>query len=670
MNGQDSIQTLKGIGAKTAELLSKMNVETIDDLAAFYPRSYLTYDEPLPVADISIGTRVSVVGTILAPLTVRKGRTVPLTIGRVGDASGRIDVMWFHMPYLKNQLRAGQTYVFTGIPVYRNNRIALEQPEYHTQAAYRAKMRAMQPVYSLTKGLSNKTVQKAVEQIRDYIGSRADYLPDEIRRQYGLMRLPEAMGQAHFPIDRDSLLRARQRLVFDEFFEFLLNMYRMKETKGGNPNRYEIPPCPECDQLIRSLPYRLTGAQQRAFDDIRNDLRAPYVMNRLIQGDVGSGKTIVAELALLMTACAGYQGAFMAPTEVLAQQHYRSLCETLGAYGVRVGLLTGSLSAKEKRLMYDRIYRHEVDVVVGTHALIQEKVVYQNLALVVTDEQHRFGVKQRETLEKKGILPHVLVMSATPIPRTLALILYGDLDISVMDEMPSNRIPIKNCVVGPEYRDTAFRFIAGKVREGRQAYVICPMVEESEAIEAENVTDYARQMQESLPDLKISALHGQMKAEEKTKILEDFSNGKIDVLVSTTVIEVGIDVPNAAVMLTENAERFGLSQLHQLRGRVGRGSHQSYCIMIQGTKSREARERLEVLNRSNDGFFIANEDLRLRGPGDFFGVRQSGDMTFRLADIYSHADLLQAANDCLNRMIRENCDLDAVFRKINQNFIL
>lgn len=670
MNGRDSIQVLKGVGAKTAELFHKMGVYTIDDLVSFYPRSYLTYESPRLIGEIETGIRVAVEATIQAPLAVRKIRNLTLVTGKIGDATGKIDVTWFNVPYLKNQLRSGQTYVFVGIPVYRNNRIVIEHPEYYTQAAYGAKMSTMQPVYSLTKGLSNSTVQKVMVQIKEYIREKQDYLTVDIRSSYELMNLSDATYQIHFPLNKDQLLLARRRVIFDEFFQFLFNMYRMKEESGYEPNRYDIPECKECNQLIQSLPYQLTGAQINAYQDIVKDFQKPYVMNRLIQGDVGSGKTIVAELALLMTAVAGYQGAFMVPTEVLAVQHYDSLTETLGQYGVKIGLLTGSLTEKQKKEIYDKIYHHDIDIIVGTHALIQKKVIYQDLALVVTDEQHRFGVKQRDALSNKGIMPHVLVMSATPIPRTLAMIMYGDLDISVMNEMPAERLPIKNCVVDTSYRLTAFRFISNQVKQGRQAYVICPMVEESEAIEAENVIDYARMMQDNLPDLVIRPLNGQMKAEEKNKILDDFLHKKIDVLVSTTVIEVGINVPNATVMLIENAERFGLAQIHQLRGRVGRGGYQSYCIMIQGSKNKEARERLEILNQSNDGFHIANEDLKLRGPGDFFGVRQSGIMDFQLADIYNHADILQSANQCLNRLIDENYDFTNLYEKTARKFII
>ena len=377
-------------------------------------------------------------------------------------------------------------------------------------------------------------------------------------------------------------------------------------------------------------------------------------MNRLIQGDVGSGKTILAVLALLLVAKNGYQGCFMVPTEVLAKQHLEALQSSLSRFDLKIELLVGSMTAAQKRSAYQRIENHEVDIIVGTHALIQEKVTYDKLALVITDEQHRFGVKQRESLLNKGDNPHVLVMSATPIPRTLAIILYGDLDISVVDELPANRLPIKNCVVDTNYRETAYRFIGKQISEGRQAYVICPMVEESETIEAENVVEYTEKLKEALPYVNgIEYLHGKMKPKEKDDIMERFASGEISILVSTTVVEVGVNVPNSTVMMIENAERFGLAQLHQLRGRVGRGSHQSYCILVSGSSGKETMERLEILNKSNDGFFIASEDLKLRGPGDLFGIRQSGDLEFKIGDIYQDASILKAANETAKHLTAE-----------------
>ena len=451
---------------------------------------------------------------------------------------------------------------------------------------------------------------------------------------------------------------SRKRLVFDEFFMFLMSVRLLKDKKEDKKSAYPFTFSGEMASVEERLPYALTGAQKKVIREVYADLSGGHIMTRLIQGDVGSGKTIVAILALLQAAANGYQGALMVPTEVLARQHYESMTELFASLGItyRPVLLTGSMTAKEKRLARESIENHEADIVIGTHALIQEKVVYDNLALVITDEQHRFGVAQREMLSKKGGDPHVLVMSATPIPRTLAIILYGDLDISIIDELPANRQPIKNCVVNREFRPNAYRFIENEVRAGRQAYVICPMVEPSEMLEAENVIDYTEELRRALsPSIRVEYLHGKMKGKEKNAIMEAFAANEIHVLVSTTVIEVGINVPNATVMMIENAERFGLAQLHQLRGRVGRGGFQSYCILMYGNDGKKTKERLGILNRSNDGFYIAEEDLKLRGPGDLFGIRQSGILDFKLGDIFQDAAILKEASDTA-AFIMENSD--------------
>lgn len=456
-------------------------------------------------------------------------------------------------------------------------------------------------------------------------------------------------------------MQARRRLVFDEFFQFILAVNQLKTSREAVRSPFVIPRTSLTSKVAENLGYELTNAQKRVWEEIQHDMSGENVMARLIQGDVGSGKTIIAFLALFMAADAGCQGCLMVPTEVLAAQHFAALTELIESQGLAFVpvLLTGSMTAREKRLACEKIKLHQADIIVGTHALIQEKVEYDNLGLVITDEQHRFGVRQREALAAKGSTPHTIVMSATPIPRTLAVILYGDLDISVIDELPSNRLPIKNCVVNTGYRPRAYQFIQRQVDEGRQAYIICPMVEESEMIEAEDVISYTQQLKEELaPSVCVEYLHGKMKPKEKNAIMERFLSGEIHVLVSTTVVEVGVNVPNATVMMVENAERFGLAQLHQLRGRVGRGKHQSFCIFMHTIDNQRTQKRLEILNHSNDGFYIAEEDLKLRGPGDIFGIRQSGLLEFKIADVFNDAPVMQEASEAAAAVLAADPQLD------------
>lgn len=538
----------------------------------------------------------------------------------------------------------------------------MEQPRLFRVEEYTALQNTLQPRYALTQGLTNNGVSRAVRKALDSVlseGNRLEILPEEIRNEFQLIPLGEALEKIHFPENTQDLIAARRRLAFDEFLLFFLALRKVKEENQIRKVEELLEKVPDTDRLLDSLPYRLTGAQQRVWSEIEADLQKENAMNRLVQGDVGSGKTILAFLALLMCAANGRQGCLMAPTEVLARQHYEALLQMSGEYDlcIRPVLLTGSQTAKEKREIYARIADGDANVIIGTHALIQEKVIYRRLSLVITDEQHRFGVRQRELLADKGKGTHVLVMSATPIPRTLAIVVYGDLHVSVLDEMPAGRKPIKNCVVNTSYRQTAYSFIRKQAEEGHQVYVICPMVEEGEMDGLENVMDYTDKLKAVLPDsIRVAALHGKMKPAEKNNIMEAFSNKEIDVLVSTTVIEVGINVPNATVMMVENAERFGLAQLHQLRGRVGRGDSQSYCIFISGNDNEQTMKRLNILNTSNDGFHIANEDLKLRGPGDLFGIRQSGLLDFKVGDIYQDSDLLLIASSLAERIAVQDPD--------------
>ena len=661
MLNRQPVNSLKGIGEKTGKLFEKLGVVTIDDLLSYYPRAYDAYEPPVSIGQLKEQAVMAVESALVRGADLLRLGHMQIVSVQLKDLTGSLQVSWYNMPYMRANLKTGVTYVFRGRVVKKRGRMVMEQPEVFTPDSYQALAGSMQPVYGQTRGLSNKTIVRAQQMALEMRKMEREYMPPDLRRRYELAEINYAMEHIHFPADQTELLFARKRLVFDEFFMFLVGVRRLKEHREDRHSAFMIKESEEVAAFQSSLPYALTGAQERALREVYGDMGSGLVMNRLIQGDVGSGKTIIAILALLEAAYNGYQGALMVPTEVLARQHFESmtgLFEKQGIEKVPV-LVTGSMTAKEKRLAYAKIASHEADIIIGTHALIQEKVVYDNLALVITDEQHRFGVGQRELLSSKGQEPHVLVMSATPIPRTLAIILYGDLDISVIDQMPANRLPIKNCVVNTGYRERAYQFIAREVAAGRQAYVICPMVEASEMIEAENVLDYTKLLRQKLPEtITVEYLHGKMKGKEKNQIMERFAAGEIQVLVSTTVVEVGVNVPNATVMMIENAERFGLAQLHQLRGRVGRGSHQSYCIMVNCSDQEGTQERLDILNRSNDGFYIASEDLKLRGPGDFFGIRQSGDMEFKLADIYTDAGLLKTVSEEVNRILDEDPTLE------------
>lgn len=655
------VNRIKGVGEKTAALFGKINVFTVEDLIGHYPRDYETYDAPVSIREASPGSVQAIYGQITTIPNVKKVRNLSILNAILKDGSNdSIQLTFFNMPFLKKVLKPGGFYLFRGLIQQRGTHKIMEQPRMFTWEEYKQKSGRLLPRYALTKGLTNQTVQKSVAQALEYYPPEKEYLPQMILQKYPMLSHREAVYALHFPENRDELLAARNRMVFEEFFSFLLVLRKNKELAAKTENHFPMYETADTVRFLEQLPFPLTKAQKKVWGELREDMGSPYAMNRLIQGDVGSGKTILAVLALLMCAANGYQGAMMAPTEVLAVQHFETISGYVEKYGIafRPVLLTGSMTAKEKREAYAKIASGEANLIIGTHALIQEKVEYSSLALVVTDEQHRFGVRQRETLAAKGSEPHVLVMSATPIPRTLAIILYGDLKISVIDELPANRLPIKNCVVGTSYRPKAYEFIAKEVAAGRQAYVICPMVEEGESEDLENVVDYTEKLRAALPpSVQVAYLHGKMRPADKNRIMEEFADKKIDVLVSTTVIEVGINVPNATVMMVENAERFGLAQLHQLRGRVGRGEFQSYCIFISTSEAKETMERLQILNHSNDGFHIASEDLKLRGPGDIFGIRQSGEFAFVLGDIYTDANILKEASDAVEQLLVSDPDL-------------
>ena len=661
---KESINGIKGIGTKYAELFAKMNIRTKEDLLYYFPRSYEEFPRVCTIADVVSEQKNAVEGLITGTVNLRRVRNLSILSFTIADRTGAMSVTVFNMPYLKNALHAGKRYVFYGRVVKKGDKLGMEQPSLYAPEEYASLSGCLMPRYQLVKGITDKTIRNTLQKIMGGHFLCEDPFPEIVLERYHLMTLSEALCGIHFPKDKEHYIEARKRFVFQEFLYFLLQTRSLRKQEKRIPNPYPMIPVAETSRLIEALPYRLTGAQMRVWEQIEQDLQGAYSMNRLVQGDVGSGKTIVALLALLMTVANGFQGAMMAPTAVLARQHFQTVNSMTKKYHLpfRPVLLTGSLTSKEKTLAYEAMASGEANLVIGTQALIQEKALYQKLALVVTDEQHRFGVRQRETLAQKGCFPHILVMSATPIPRTLAIILFGDLSVSVIDEYPGDRLPVKSCILPSQKRTEAVSFILKRLKEGRQAYIICPMAEDGVMEELENVVAYTEKLRSHLPeDVRVEFLHGKMKNAEKNRIMDAFSRHDIDILVSTTVVEVGVDVPNATVIMIENAERFGLAGLHQLRGRVGRGKEQSYCIFMSDAQSDAAKKRLQILIESNDGFYIANEDMRLRGPGDIFGIRQSGVLEFKLGDIYQDSELLKLASECCDFLENNEQMLDSVF---------
>lgn len=674
LTASTDIRFLKGVGEKRAELLRKKGIDTVGALLRFYPRAYLDWQNITPISECHEGENVCVRAEITSPVktaNIRRGMT--LYKFSAADDSGVIEVTLFNRKYLAETLREGRSYLFYGKLGYGITLRQMSSPEIMP-----AEYIGIEPVYAATEGLSSKTIEKIMKNALVYTDSMQDAIPDGIRQKNGLCDFKTALKSIHFPLERQALESAKRRLVFEELFVLqtgLLFLKRRRRALAGCTVKKNL-----LEEFKKTLSFKLTGAQERVINECLTDMMSPRPMNRLIQGDVGSGKTAVAAALMYISAGNGFQSALMAPTELLAEQHFKTLCKITENSGIKCALLTGSLTKKQKDEVKTGLKSGEIKVAVGTHALLTDDVEFESLGLVVTDEQHRFGVGQRGRLSSKGNNPHTLVMSATPIPRTLGLIIYGDLDISIIDEYPAGRQKIATYCVDSSYNARVYNYIKKFIAEGRQAYIVCPLVDENEALGIKSASEYYKELSENqFKGYTVGLLHGKMKPKDKENVMRRFAAGEIQLLISTTVIEVGIDVPNAALMVIENAERFGLSQLHQLRGRIGRGEYSSACILISDVKSGDTKRRLDVIKNNTDGFKIADEDLKLRGPGDFLGSRQHGLPDMKIADIFADRETLHSAGKEAEELLRrdpmlhdaENAGLRSeiteLFRRLNGN---
>jgi ATP-dependent DNA helicase RecG len=667
--GLDSpLTVLSGVGPTQSKRLARLGLHNIREMLYFFPRRYDDFSLLKTISQLEYGEEVTIMG-VVADVDTRRTRSGKIiTTATIEDGSGAIQVSWFNRPYLEKQLKPSRQVVLSGRVDEYLGHMTFQSPEWEPLDRHLLHTARLVPVYPLTEGVSARWLRKLIKRTVDYWSHRMpDHLPEELRRRVGLLELETALRQIHFPDDWDRLEKARYRLAFDELFLIQIGVLRQRHQWQSEPGQAIAVADETLQRFILSLPFTLTAAQQQALGEIVQDMGLDRPMSRLLQGDVGSGKTVVAAAAMHLTRAAGAQSALMAPTEILAEQHYRTVSRLLDTLeqeraagtddGARVRLLTGSTPASEKEAIYQELVGGEIDVLIGTHALIQEGVQFKNLALAIIDEQHRFGVNQRSALRQKGYNPHVLVMTATPIPRSLALTVYGDLDLSLIDEMPPGRQPVKTRVLLPTERERDYAFVRRQIEAGRQAFVICPLVEESEKIEARAAVEEHKRLQNRVfPDLRLGLLHGRLKGEDKEGVMAAFVRGDLDILVSTSVVEVGIDVSNATVMLVEGANRFGLAQLHQFRGRVGRGEHASYCLLIADSTTDASRERLTAIESTHDGFVLAEKDLELRGPGEFFGTRQSGLPDLRLAN-FADVRLLEVARREAQRLFDSDPEL-------------
>lgn len=653
----DSIYDLKGVGEKVGDKLAKLGICTLKDMIEHYPREYEDRRKITPISECQLDESNNILAKVCSkPQLTKKGSKVLVSF-RVKDETESLMITFFGQAYMKNNFKLGETYLFYGKVKHKYGYHEMESPEYQKvdDTHQLGTVAKITPIYPTTQKLSQKVIRSLIETcLNEVLISVEDHLPERIRQQYDLVEKKEALQGIHFPKDSEHFFQARKRLVFEELFMLQFSLYQLKADFAKKLLGIAHQITPELKDFMQTLPFELTSAQKRVMREIVQDMKSTYAMNRLVQGDVGSGKTVIAAISLFLAVKDGYQGALMAPTEVLVIQHYEFIKGIMEPFGIEVGLLTGSTTAKQKRLLLEGLKEKRIHIIVGTHALIEDNVEIPNLGLVITDEQHRFGVRQRLKLTEKGTIPDVMVMTATPIPRTLALILYGDMDISIIDELPPGRQPIKTNAVSSDYHPRIYRFIEKQIAEGRQCYIICPMVEENEKnTELRNVTDYTEYLKtEVFTQIPIAFLHGKMKPKEKNEIMAAFARNETKILVSTTVIEVGVNVPNSTIILIENAERFGLAQLHQLRGRVGRGKHQSYCILVSDSKNKVTKKRLQIMEESTDGFVIAETDLKLRGPGEFFGTKQHGLPEMKIANLYTDAKVLKEVQGCVGKLLK------------------
>ena len=659
MDLNKEVQFVKGVGPNRVKLLNKLNIYTLKDLITYFPRNHEDRSIAKKIAECEDGETVLIKATALTKVTEIRARRLSIYRLVVNDESSSLVITWYNQKYLKDKFKVGQTYTFFGKIENKGGTFEMKSPVFDEDGVDKNTGKIV-PIYPLTSRLSQNVLRKIIESgIDEVYGNLEENIPDYILQKYKLLGINEAYKNIHFPASNSDFIRAKNRLVFEELLALQLALFRLKEGQKFDEKGIKFDSKIKMQDVIDTLPFTLTNAQKRVLDEIDKDMEKDTAMNRLLQGDVGSGKTVVSIVAAYKAVKSGYQAAIMAPTAILADQHLKNFKKMLEPFGIRCKLLVSSVTKKNKELILDKLKNGEIDILIGTHALLEDNVVFKNLGLVVTDEQHRFGVKQRATIVAKGNNPDVIVMSATPIPRTLALILYGDLDISIIDELPPNRKKIETYAVGKEMEERIIAFVKKLISEGRQAYIVCPLVEDSDDMDLKSVTALAEKYKtEVYSEYRVEYLHGKMKAKEKDDIMQRFKNGEIDILISTTVIEVGVDVPNASIMIIENAERFGLAQLHQLRGRVGRGEYKSYCILKNEGHSKVCKERMKVMCQTNDGFVISEKDLELRGSGDFFGTAQHGVPELKIANLFENIRELKEVQELASQIIADDPNLE------------